>query len=657
MESGLHLLLQQQLRELTVDPADGAACASVLPQLLSCVSAAYAKADDEQQRLRQAQHSTSHAMGELNTALQIERDQLEARVHERTDALKLSEQRLHSLVSLSSDWVWEQDAKLCFSYFSDGLQRATGTDPRELLGRPRRLSSENELSAEALSDYTWRVATRQPFRNLCYRLQAGSARKLYISVSGEPIFDAQGLFAGYRGIGRDITQQHLAEQQAHMLARYDELTGLPNRSMFIDELERTLTRARRHAQSFALCFIDLDRFKTINDSLGHAAGDRLLQTMAHRLRALLRESDLVARLGGDEFVVLVEGDVSTVALGQVARKALEAMAEPIDIEGRCLHVSGSIGISRYPDDGLDAAALLKTADAAMYLAKGQGKNTFQFHTAELAAHSAQQFALETDLRSALQRDELLLHYQPKVNIADGRMVGMEALLRWQHPQRGLLGPGEFIALAEDSGLIVPIGLWVMAEACRQIRRWRDAGFDVPRCAINLSARQFGTDTLVADVLQALQQQRLTANVLEVEITESLLMSDPQRASRTLQELYGHGVHIAIDDFGTGYSSLAYLKRFPAQTVKLDRSFVKGLPHDRDDAAITQAVVAMAHHLGIGVVAEGVETQDQFDMLRSLGCDEAQGYLIDRPLAAAQLASRLLLAAPARPSSVTLETAV
>ncbi len=282
----------------------------------------------------------------------------------------------------------------------------------------------------------------------------------------------------------------------------------------------------------------------------------------------------------------------------------------------------------------------------MYLAKDSGKNNYQFYTAQLVVHSAQQFALESDLRAALERDELVLHYQPKVRLSDGSMVGMEALLRWRHPQRGLLTPGAFIALAEDSGLILPIGRWVLAAACRQVRAWRDAGLQVPRCAVNLSARQFVTDTLVADVLHTLTQQNLAPDALAVEITESVLMADPQRANRTLQALHGLGVHISIDDFGTGYSSLAYLKRFPAQTVKIDRSFVNGLPVDRDDAAITQAVIAMAHSLGLAVVAESVETQAQLDFLRRLACDEVQGYFIGRPMPAAQLQARLQPMAPA-----------
>ena len=636
MAEPIHPLLLRQLRRLGLDAAIAPADAAAWSRLLERVGRAYTEAEQDRYLLERSQEIASAEMAELYRALQAERDRLETRVRERTEALQVSQGRLSSLVSLSSDWIWEQDEELRFSYFSDGLQQATGVHPSQLLGKRRLLDSVVDVPPDVVADHERRVAARLPFRDLVYCLGTPGSRGVYISVSGEPIFDDDGRFKGYRGVGRDVTHQRLAEQQVLKLARYDGLTGLPNRTMFMDELERTLARARRHGGRFALFFIDLDRFKNINDSLGHGAGDQLLKVMATRLRTLLRDSDLVARLGGDEFVVLLDATVEADDLAHVARKALAAIGEPVPIDSRSYQVTGSIGISLYPDDGADAAALLKNADAAMYLAKDRGKNNYQFYTVQLAAHSAQQFALEADLRVALQRDELLLHFQPKVRVDTGALIGMEALLRWLHPQRGLLPPGAFITLAEDCGLILPIGQWVLDAACRQMRAWRDAGLQVPRCAVNLSARQLVTDTLVDDVARALADHRLVAEALEVEITESVLMADPERANQTLQALHGMGVHVSIDDFGTGYSSLAYLKRFPAQTVKIDRSFVSGLPQDRDDAAITQAVIAMAHSLGLEVVAEGVETQAQLDFLLRLGCDQAQGYLISRPVPADQL---------------------
>jgi diguanylate cyclase (GGDEF)-like protein/PAS domain S-box-containing protein len=636
MAEPIHPLLLRQLRRLGLDAATAPADAAAWSRLLERVGRAYTEADQDRYLLERSQEIASTEMAELYRALQAERDRLETRVRERTEALQVSQARLSSLVSLSSDWIWEQDEELRFSYFSDGLQHATGVHPSQLLGKRRLLDSVVEVPPDVIAYYERRVAARLPFRDLVYCLGAPGSRGVYISVSGEPVFADDGRFKGYRGVGRDVTHQRLAEQQVLKLARYDGLTGLPNRNMFMDELERTLARARRHGGRFALFFIDLDRFKNINDSLGHGAGDQLLKVMATRLRTLLRDSDVVARLGGDEFVVLLDATVGPDDLAHVARKALAAIGEPVPIDSRSYQVTGSIGISLYPDDGADAAALLKNADAAMYLAKDRGKNNYQFYTVQLAAHSAQQFALEADLRAGLQRNELLLHFQPKVRVDTGALIGMEALLRWLHPQRGLLPPGAFITLAEDCGLILPIGQWVLDAACRQMRAWRDAGLVVPRCAVNLSARQLVTDTLVDDVARALADHRLGADALEVEITESVLMADPERANRTLQALHGMGVHVSIDDFGTGYSSLAYLKRFPAQTVKIDRSFVSGLPRDHDDAAITQAVIAMAHSLGLEVVAEGVETQAQLDFLLRLGCDQAQGYLISRPVPADQL---------------------
>jgi diguanylate cyclase (GGDEF)-like protein len=509
-----------------------------------------------------------------------------------------------------------------------------------LLGRCR-MSDENfDAPEEARALYEDCIAARRAFRDFTYALTRPDGVRRYIRISGEPVFAEDGSFRGYRGVGRDVTQTALAEQKVQELARFDSLTGLPNRNVFLGELDHLMAGARRRGTSFAVCFIDLDRFKSINDSLGHGAGDDLLRIIARRLREALRESDVVARGGGDEFVVLIENDTSVATLTHVAQKILAAIAEPVSLQGCSFLITGSIGIARFPSDGQDAASLLRHADAAMYLAKERGKNNLQFYTVELADESARQFALESELRLALERGELLLHFQPKVDVATGRMDSVEALVRWQHPVRGLVPPGDFIPLAEERGLIVPLGRWVMQAACRQIRDWRVAGLRPVPVAVNLSARQFTSESLVADLVDAMRQYGVTPDALEVELTESALMAEPERASDVLQRLSAMGVRVAIDDFGTGYSSLSYLKRFPANTVKIDRSFIHGLPSDSDDSAITQAVIAMAHSLGLKVVAEGVETEPQMTALRDMGCDEAQGYLIGRPMPGSELARRL-----------------
>ncbi len=633
-----HPLLARQLRrlELSVDAAPSAQWS----ELLERVSRAYAEGDQERYLLEHSQDLASSEMAKIYEALQSERDLLESRVAERTEALRLSESRLANLVSLSADWIWEQDADLRFTYFSAGLQHRAGIAPAEWLGHRRLEVGCVDVSAQAARQHLAQIANRESFHDFSYGYRRADGVTRYIRVSGEPMFDADGAFLGYHGVGCDETRATLAARRVQQLASYDNLTGLPNRHMFVAELEHTLARARRSGEGFALCFIDLDRFKSINDSLGHAAGDELLKATASRLRALLRESDLVARLGGDEFVVVLEGQADRQALSAVACKMLTAVSEPLVQDGRQLWITASCGIALYPADGEDAQTLLKNADAAMYLAKAEGKNSHQFYTEALKRRALHLFALESDLRQAVEHDQLVLHFQPKIALDTGRMLGVEALVRWQHPEHGLLPPGEFMAMAEESGLIVPLGRWVLRAACRQLRAWRDAGLAVPRCAVNLSARQFSDESLLSNVAASLADAGIEAELLEIEITESVLMSDAGRASSVLKQLHALGVHVAIDKFGTGYSSLAHLKRFAAGTLKLDRSFVDGLPEDRDNRAITQAVITLSHSLGLQVVAEGVETPEQLAFLRGLGCDQVQGFLIDHPLPAAQLAQRL-----------------
>ncbi|TSA17050.1 MAG: EAL domain-containing protein [Betaproteobacteria bacterium] len=442
------------------------------------------------------------------------------------------------------------------------------------------------------------------------------------------------LLQSLRSIGAQIGQfmaRSQAEERVHHLAHYDELTGLPNRSMFNQRLSHALAQARRSDNALAVLFIDLDRFKNINDTLGHEAGDAVLKEVALRLQSCLREVDTVGRLGGDEFVVLIEGLPEPLQVAAVAQKILAAVVKSIIIGAQEFNITTSIGISNYPDDSNDMQGLLKNADIAMYRAKAQGKNNYQFYSAQMNVHTIERLALESDLRHALERDEFLLHYQPKVDIASKRITGMEALLRWQRPGLGLVPPMQFIPLAEETGLIVPIGEWVLRTACAQNKAWREQGLPPLRVAVNLSARQFAHENLLHDVARVLRTTGMDASALELEITESMVMHDPERAVELLGKLKAMGIHLSIDDFGTGYSSLSYLKRFPLDSLKIDRSFIRDIPGDADDAAITRAIIAMAQSLRLTVIAEGVELEDQLTFLREHDCDEMQGYHFSKPL--------------------------
>lgn len=410
------------------------------------------------------------------------------------------------------------------------------------------------------------------------------------------------------------------------VATHDSLTGLPNRVLFNEELLHALAKVERHHRPMALFVLDLDRFKVINDTLGHVFGDRVLQEVGKRLLGCVRESDIVARLGGDEFVVLLEefGDHSS--LTEVARKLLAAVADLNAIDGREIGLSVSIGICSAPDDGRDQKTLFANADIAMYRAKDMGRNNYCFFSAEMHTYTLEKLELEAGLRHGLERGEFRIFYQPKIDMTSGALTGVEALLRWQHPERGLVGPDKFIPIAEATGLIVPIGLWVLREACTRAKAWQNAGLPRFTVAVNLSPSQFRQEELVPQVAEILKSTGLDPKCLELEITESVVIQDPDKVVAKLETLRRMGVRIAIDDFGTGYSSLGYLKRFPINSLKVDRAFVKDLPHSSDDIAITRAVIAMAHSLDMNVVAEGVELREQFDTLRKEGCDEFQGFL-------------------------------
>ncbi len=490
-----------------------------------------------------------------------------------------------------------------------------------LLGLP--VGDETDLLA-TLDD-----AADQPVRltELLARRTAGELVPVEVTVSRRAAREPNGLLLTVR----DMTARREAEETIRRLASRDPLTGLPNRLLFDDRLTQTVERARRNPQEFAVMLLDLDRFKLVNESLGMAKGDQLLREVARRLVTVLRRSDTVARLGGDEFLVLLPGCRGAENAAKVAQKVLDVMRQPFAIDGQELTATASAGIALFPHDGGDAETLMRNADTALYRTKEQGRNSYQFYTTDMNARAFERLVLETQLRRALERGELMLHYQPLVSARTGEITGVEALVRWFHPELGRVPPGEFIPIAEETGLILPIGQWVMTEACRQVREWQRAGFPELRIAVNLSSRQFKQRNLVDIIRRVLQATQMPSNLLELELTESAIMEDVDESVSRLQAIHDLGVQFAVDDFGTGYSSLAYLKRFPIRWLKIDRSFVKDVTTDANDAAIAQAIVALAERMRISVIAEGVETREQLAMIRQFGCDELQGFLFSGPL--------------------------
>jgi diguanylate cyclase (GGDEF)-like protein len=428
-----------------------------------------------------------------------------------------------------------------------------------------------------------------------------------------------------------------ANEQLQHVATHDALTGLPNRVLLADRMEQAIAQVEGTQRTFAVLMVDLDRFKSINDSLGHEAGDSLLKEVAQRIRASLRKIDTLARLGGDEFVVLLSDISGPHDVESVISSVLRNVGRPIELASIEVHTSPSIGVSLYPHDGTDAQTLLKHADAAMYHAKKTGRNTFQFFAPEMNAFTRERLELECALRNAVWRREFVVHYQPKVDFRSGHVVSVEALVRWNHPTRGLVSPLEFIPLAEETGLILPIGAWVLNEACRQLQAWHAAGLRHLRIAVNLSALQFREKNLVQVVKDALTQAQIEPRFLELELTETAVMQNAERSAAVLRSLSDLGVRISVDDFGTGYSSLSYLQRFPLNKVKIDRSFVREIVQNHGDSEIVRAIVSLAHSLRLAVIAEGVETAEQFDFLDRIGCDQYQGYYCSPPVPAAELA--------------------
>jgi len=520
-------------------------------------------------------------------------------------------------------------------YANPKFLEITGYSLDEVIGRKPNILKSGHTPKADYDDLWQTISSGREWRGEFLNVRKDGRRYWeYASIS--PIKAADGTITHYIAVKEDISVRKEYEERLFHQANFDPLTGLPNRVLVLDRLNQGLSRARRENDSLAVVFVDLDNFKNVNDTLGHAEGDVLLKQAAQRLTDCVRETDTVSRTGGDEFVIVLPAMHQPSDVEFVARKIMEAFAKPFAIGSYDFHVTPSMGIAIYPGDGDDPSILLRNADAAMHLSKRKGRNAFQFFTPEINQHIVERMDLESRLRHALARDDLYLVYQPIIDSRTGGLVSVEALLRWNDEELGAVAPDRFISVAEETGLIIPIGEWVMRTACLQARQWRDEGVDLHRMQVNTSGRQVQGPEFVDIVRGALDDSGLPPGVLDLEITESTLMADVPAAAKTLEELRGLGVKLSIDDFGTGYSSLSQLRAFAVDTLKVDSSFVRDITADLDRTAIAEAIVVMGHSLGLTVTAEGIETEVQFEMLRAWGCDSVQGYLFSMPLVADDL---------------------
>lgn len=538
--------------------------------------------------------------------------------------------RMAAIMESSHDAVISTTADGRVSSWNPGATKMYGYTAAEVEGRRVSFLEPPDREGEIL-DILARVKAGESIAGYETSRLCKDGGIVEVAVAISPIRDELGQLTGVASIARDIGDRKRAQEMILFQSFHDPLTGLPNRALLMERLNLCLSKARRAGKLLAVLFLDLDLFKTINDGFGHRAGDVIFEEVARRLLQSVRDDDTVARVGGDEFVVLLPEIARTEDASVVARKLLETVAQPFSSAGRRLDLTTSIGVAVFPADGQDAEALLRSADNAMSRAKERGRNNYQMSIPELTEEAVQRLALQAGLRQAIEREELVLHYQPVLSLTSGRIVEMEALVRWQHPERGLIMPAAFIDVAEKAGMMVPLGEWVLGKASRQARVWQDMGFPELRMAINLSPSQFHERNLISSVQTALATAGLKPETLEIEITEGVAMEDAEVTVANLLALRDLNVGVSIDDFGTGYSSLSYLKRFPVTTLKIDRSFVTDVVTNSADAGIVRAVVAMAHGLKLNVIAEGVETKEQFSHLRDSGCDALQGYWFSRPL--------------------------
>jgi len=548
----------------------------------------------------------------------------------RQDVLRADDEAFRALVQHSQDIITVHDPQGITLYESPSASRLLGYPPGALVGRipfdsihPKDVVGTRDAFARLLEG-------DGPKTPVEFRFRHAKGHWIYLEALGSNLIDHPGI----RGVvitSRDVSERHTAKKRDQYLAQHDGLTGLPNGLLMQDRLHQAISQARRGGGLVALMFVDLDRFKTVNDSFGRVIGDTLLKQVAQRLTACLRDTDTVARLGGDEFTIMLPDATNAQGVGEVAQRVLSEFARPFSDGEQELYVSASIGISLFPRDGSDPDELVKHADRAMYSAKDAGRNSYRYFTEDLNREVREKVMLESGLRRAIERGELRLLYQPKIDLASGKIIGAEALVRWQHPKLGLILPAKFIPVAEESGLIAPLGEWVLRTACAQWRSWQRE-IVAPIMAINVSARQFHQRNLAEAVVSAMAESSVDPGHLEIELTESAIMHDVQASISTLQRLKSHGISISIDDFGTGYSSLSYLKRLPLDILKIDQSFVRDIDTDKNDAALVRTIIGLARNLGMKVLAEGVENFSQLSFLNAYGCNFGQGFLFGKPLA-------------------------
>jgi diguanylate cyclase (GGDEF)-like protein/PAS domain S-box-containing protein len=589
--------------------------------------------------------SICYAMSRTQAQAQLQKYYQENERSKRT--LQDKEERFRSLVSnipgavyrysLSANQEWKVD------FMSDVIKDISGLPASEFLERNIATYFDKILPSDLplLQDAFEKAVREGAMFSVDYRFRNGSGDLLWLHDQGRAVRDGEGRVIHVDGVISDITERTRERERFNQLVYYDALTNLPNRELFVYRLDQAIQQARRMKEIGAVLALDLDHFKRINDTLGHPIGDQLIKAVSARLLKLFFDSDTVTRIGGGAFVILLPKVAKAEDAENVANKLLTALKTPFHVNGHELFTSCSIGIAIFPNDGETSDILIKNADAAMHISKERGKDRFQLFSCSIANNSFERLVLENSLRRALERGEFRLYYQPLLDLRTGKTVGAEALIRWQHPELGFIPPLQFIPIAEEIGLIHPIGEWVLRTACEQKKRWEQQGFGPFRVSVNLSARQFHFANLVDMVGDTIRKSGIDARDLDLELTESTIMDRLEETTQTLRRLKNMGAHISIDDFGTGYSSLMYLKTFPIDTIKIDKSFVNDVTTDPDDQAITQAIISMAHSLKLNVVGEGVETKEQLEVLRSQGCDIIQGYLFSKPVPAEEISLLLL----------------